>query len=244
MKPIYFMIVSLLLSQIGLAGGIRTVFVNNKKMAPIYLKLGKTTVLRFPDKPKKVVIGNQNYFGVEFINNDLAIQPLGGVETNLFTYGPHRTYGFILKSCTTCQHDDLIYVKWKARHSSIPKKKSQKQKIPGFKPVGLKFDFNESLRFLITKTIFDSERNLRIFDIQVKNFSKTKVDLSSAILFASRKGRPLLKQGFVISKNALAPGKNSKARLFISGHELKDFSLNIKIGSKKERKIISSRYLK
>ena len=73
-------------------------------------------MLRFTAKPKKVVIGNQNYFSVEFIDNDLTIQPLGKVETNLFVYTPYRTYGFILRVCSNCRSDDLVFVKWKSNY--------------------------------------------------------------------------------------------------------------------------------
>ena len=98
------------------ASSIRTVQVNAKKMQLIYLKMGMATVLRFTAKPKKVVIGNQNYYAVEFIDNDLTIQPQGKVETNLFVYTPYRTYGFILRVCSSCRSDDLVFVKWKSNY--------------------------------------------------------------------------------------------------------------------------------
>ena len=100
----------------AIANGIRTVQVNANKMQLIYLKMGRATVLRFTAKPKKVVIGNQNYFSVEFIDNDLTIQPQGKVKTNLFVYTPYRTYGFILRVCNSCRADDLVFVKWKSNY--------------------------------------------------------------------------------------------------------------------------------
>ena len=110
------------------ASGIRTLQVNDKSMGVIHLRMGKASVLRFPDKPKKVVIGNQNYYSVEFIDNDLTIQPLGDVETNLFVYTPFHTYGFILNVCHQCQYDDLVYVKWKTKWSP-PKKWNSPKKL-------------------------------------------------------------------------------------------------------------------
>lgn len=35
---------------------------------PLMLALGKTTLLRFSEKPQKLIIGNKNYFNIE--NND------------------------------------------------------------------------------------------------------------------------------------------------------------------------------
>ena len=116
MKNFILAWVLLCLSVMAMASGIRTVQVNAKKMQLIYLKMGRATVLRFNAKPKKVVIGNQNYYAVEFIDNDLTIQPLGKVETNLFIYTPYRTYGFILRVCQSCRSDDLVFVKWKSNY--------------------------------------------------------------------------------------------------------------------------------
>ena len=116
MKQFILASVLLCVSLTSLASSIRTMQVNAKKMQLIYLKMGRATVLRFTAKPKKVVIGNQNYFSVEFIDNDLTIQPLGKVETNLFVYTPYRTYGFILRVCSSCRSDDLVFVKWKSNY--------------------------------------------------------------------------------------------------------------------------------
>ena len=116
MKHFILASVLLCLPTMALASSIRTVQVNDRKMQLIYLKMGRATVLRFTSKPKKVVIGNQNYYAVEFIDNDLTIQPQGKVETNLFVYTPYRTYGFILSVCSSCRADDLVFVKWKSNY--------------------------------------------------------------------------------------------------------------------------------
>lgn len=116
MKAYIWVSVLLCVPMVARAGGIRTVQVNDKKMQRIYLKMGRATVLRFTAKPKKVVIGNQNYYAVEFIDNDLTIQPQGRVATNLFVYTPYRTYGFNLRVCSNCRSDDLVFVKWKSSY--------------------------------------------------------------------------------------------------------------------------------
>ena len=116
MKHFILASVLLCLPVMAFASSIRTVQVNAKKMQLIYLKMGRATVLRFTAKPKKVVIGNQNYYAVEFIDNDLTIQPQGKAETNLFVYTPYRTYGFILRVCSSCRSDDLVFVKWKSNY--------------------------------------------------------------------------------------------------------------------------------
>ena len=73
MKLFILLVCSAFISVSAFAGKIRTIEVSSKRMESIYLKLGQSTVLRFRETPKKVVVGNQNYFSVEFIGNDITI---------------------------------------------------------------------------------------------------------------------------------------------------------------------------
>lgn len=244
MKSLILASVLLCHHSVAWASGIRTAYVNDTKMQPIYLKMGKASVLRFAEKPKKVVIGNQNYYSIEFIDNDLTIQPLGRVETNLFVYTPYHTYGFILRVCSSCRYDDLVYVKWKSKYRPVPKPKKITKHIPGFKAVGLKFHVGESISATIIKTTVDTSRQLRFFDLQLKNSSIAKISLASAIIFATRRGKPLPDQGYVVEKEVLKANEVSKARLFLPTKEVRDFTVNIVIGERKGRVIIAQRYLK
>ena len=91
---------------------IREVEANDRVMKTIHLTLGRSTILRFSDRPVKVVAGNSNYFNVEYIGNDLTIQPLANVETNLFVYTQNKlNYGFHLKVGGSAEYDDVVIVR-------------------------------------------------------------------------------------------------------------------------------------
>lgn len=106
-------LVTLFLSKSSLAGNVRSLHTSGETMEIIFLRMGQSTVLRFRDKPRKVVVGNQNYFHIEFIENDVAIQPQGQFKTNLFVYTRYRTYGFLLEVSSNHAYDDLVSVYWK-----------------------------------------------------------------------------------------------------------------------------------
>ena len=161
------------------ASGIRTAYVNDTRMHPINLKMGKASVLRFSEKPKKVVIGNQNYYSIEFIENDLTIQPLGRVETNLFVYTPYHNYGFILRVCSSCRYDDLVYVKWKSKYRPLPKPKKVERHIPGFKAIGIRFNVGKDISATVIRTTVDANRQLWLVDLQLKNESSVKVNIAT-----------------------------------------------------------------
>ena len=244
MKSLILISVLLCHSLVAQASGIRTAYVNDTRMHPINLKMGKASVLRFAEKPVKVVIGNQNYYSIEFIENDLTIQPLGKVETNLFVYTPYHTYGFILRVCSNCRYDDLVYVKWKSKYRPPLKQKKVKKRVPGFKVIGLRFNVGKEVSTTVIKTTVDTTRQLRFVDLQLKNRGKAKIGVATARIVATRGGVPLPDQGYVIGKDFLGAGEATKARLFLPTKEVKDFTVNVVIGERKGRAIISQRYLK
>ncbi len=229
----------------SVASGIRTVYVNDSKMQRISLRMGKATVLRFPEKPKKVVIGNQNYHSVEFIDNDVTIQPLGDVSTNLFIYTPYHTYGFLLNVCHSCAYDDLVYVKWKSKFS--PRKRAPRKKVVhapvGFQSIGLRFSVGKNIEVLVSKTMNDSTRGIRFVDMTIKNTSESTVNTSGLSFFATRASKPLGGQGFVVEKDKLNKEEIGKARLFLPSREQRGFTLNGVMGESKGKVIIWRKYL-
>ncbi len=108
-------LVGFLLVSIPAHALVRTIMVDDTTMAEVHLAMGRSTVLHFLEKPTKVVVGNQNYFNIEFTGNDVTIQPQAMVSSNLFVYGEYRRYGFILRVSGGERYDDLLQIRWKSR---------------------------------------------------------------------------------------------------------------------------------
>ena len=168
------------------ANTVRTVLVNNDAMAPIFLKIGKSTVLRFPEKPKKVVVGNQNYYGLEFIENDVAIQPLGAVATNLFVYTNNHTYGFLLTPGE--KYDDLVFVRWK--YPPVGATTTKAADIKETRP-NVSFKIGGSLKISVERIKGPSTFGLYIVDCNIENVGKTEVSIEGMDLRAFHGGKPL-----------------------------------------------------
>ena len=92
------------------SGIVRNLPMDGSKAEEIYLCLGHSTVLRFRERPKKIVAGNKNYFDFAFVANDVTIQPLREVSSNLFVYGEYNSYAFNLKFLHGCRYDDLVKI--------------------------------------------------------------------------------------------------------------------------------------
>ena len=111
-----------LLPFFSYAGNVRDLHLDEYTVASSYLMLSRTTILRFNERPLKIIVGSSKHFSFEYTGNDIAIQPLGHVSTNMFIYTKNRSYGIYL-NVQKKRHDDLIKIFWKTE------KKEQAQKV-------------------------------------------------------------------------------------------------------------------
>jgi|JI10StandDraft_1071094.scaffolds.fasta_scaffold528442_2 hypothetical protein len=89
----------------------RTVYLSETDMASIRVVPGRSTILSFPIKPNKVILGNQGMFAVEYVENDLALAALRGeARGNLFVYMEGRRFAFDL-STVSSSGDEIILVR-------------------------------------------------------------------------------------------------------------------------------------
>lgn len=241
MKGLIFLI-TLISTNIALAGTIRDVAMDASRMEPIYLKMGQSTILRFKDKPKKVVIGNQNYYSVEFIENDVTIQPLGSVKTNLFVYTENRVYGFILTVDYRSNYDDLVNVNWNYRQSYSIQKKEKKTVSIKPKKLNLVFQVN-NLKVTVKELWFHQELQRLVIDSDIANHSKNEIDTKSLSLFFSRNEKRLANQEHAFEKQKIAPGQTVKVRSLLQIDEHQGFSFYLDHEKRKGRVIISKGHL-
>jgi hypothetical protein len=96
------------------ARDVRTVKLDQSTVARIYVSPGRSTVLSFPSKPGKVILGNQGVFAVEYVENDLAIAALSGrSHSDLFVYLEGRRFAFDLQAVPADQgrEDTIVLVR-------------------------------------------------------------------------------------------------------------------------------------
>lgn len=234
---------SLALCHIALASGVRTVFVKPNNVEPIYLSMGKSTILRFRDRPRKVVIGNQNYFGVEFIENDVALQPLGQTRTNMFVYTETRTYGFYL-IVGQGRSDDLAKVEWQPLES--PMRVAPKSMTPmteSKKIGGVSVMLNESLRLTPFSIQYSPDHQMYVLDLYLENISKSEITLKDVALLIAKDKVSLAKQILVKESERLKPKEKSRLRLFFAAQDKSDFNVILTYGKSKGEFILKRKFL-
>ena len=227
----------LLLIESAFAGNIRTIQVSSKEMRTIHLKLGQSTVLRFREKPKKVVVGNQNYFNVEFIGNDITIQPQGPVKTNLFVYGEYHTFGFILNAGNLNRYDDLVNVLWKSPRM----KKTNKVKL-SVKTIKLSIKLKSKLICNLEK-ITELRPNFYVLDFRLFNESKNIISVNDVDLFLTRSKIKLPNQRLIFSSQRIEKSLGIKGRIFFNLKKKEGFSLQFFNKDDVKKTIISRKFL-
>lgn len=228
--------------EISQAGTVRTVYSDGVKMTPIHLRMGQSTVLRFTERPKKVVLGNSNYYSVEFIENDLAIQPQGAMTTNLFVYGQKNVYGFILSTNQSSYYDDLVQVDLvenKIQKTEQPQKKWFKEISSPKQSVTV----GKELRFTLEKIYKIQGKEFYLMDLFIENISGKDASLKNLEIYFQKEKVRLSPQELTLKKEVLKRGEITQARIFVAISSRSDVSLLVANGKPKSKMIVKARSL-
>lgn len=221
---------------------VRAVEANDKDVRTIFLALGRSTVLKFKEKPVNVVIGNKNYYNVEYINNDITLQPLGAVDTNMFVYTKSkRTYSFLLKIVTPNRYDDIIHVHWKNNFRPRQVFTTSKVKKNTFRPHYLRY--KKRFEFSIQNMLSKPDKKSYILDGYFYNKSSKKLKSKDLKIYLTRGGRKLKYQEVVFWDEVILPKRKTRVRIFTTLKVKKGFTVNLKAFKKKRKTIIYRKHL-
>lgn len=238
MKTIKLLILLILFSPFAvLAGKVRTLPTNSQEMPIIHLMTGRSTVLRFSSPPKKVIIGNQNYFSIEFIDSDVTLQPLSNTTSNLFVYGDGFTYGFILKVDHLSDYDDLIFVKNKVPPFSI----SASEKAPSktnFSRKDLQFSIlpNKNSKLNLEGGVFKWNESIKSYysDFFIYLKSTTSIPTESVKIYVLLGNQDITTIKAVFEKDPLLPKTKQRIRIFANVSAGQSLKIKLQINKEEE----------
>jgi hypothetical protein len=99
------------------------VVVNGDQIVTVRTALGIATIIQVPDRPNSVVVGDQDAFKVEYLDQAVTIKPLHSkAKTNIYIYTDWKRYNVELISGTEALSDYVVYLenpKEKIEHSEI-----------------------------------------------------------------------------------------------------------------------------
>jgi len=98
-EKFFFVLIFVLLSAFTInafSDEVKVIRLDDKTIGKVLIST-RGTVLSFPIKPSKVILGRSGTFGIEYVENDLAISPLNvSARSNLFVYLFGRRFSFDL----------------------------------------------------------------------------------------------------------------------------------------------------
>ncbi|MFN3454280.1 MAG: TrbG/VirB9 family P-type conjugative transfer protein, partial [Pseudobdellovibrio sp.] len=78
---------------------IRRVPVQGDQIVTVKTSIGIATIIQVPDRPNSVVVGDQDSFKVEYLDQAITIKPLtGGAKSNLYIYTDWKRFNVELVS--------------------------------------------------------------------------------------------------------------------------------------------------
>lgn len=217
---------------------IREVDTNDRLMKVVNLTMGRSTVISFEHKPVKVVSGNSNYFNVEFVGNDLTLQPLAPVETNLFVYTEKGAkFGFLLKVGSASIYDDILYIKWKTQSEILMKSLKPQKLLQPFK-----LSLGRDLEINVKRFSRLGEIKTYLIDFEILN-KGVRLKTSSVDVFVSRANQRFIGQKIIFEKDEVKKDEVTRVRILTRIEQAQDFSFTVKVNGKEVKSIITKDYL-
>jgi hypothetical protein len=137
-KILILLAFSLLTLNSNASHRVRRVPVQGDQIVTVRTSIGIATIIQVPDRPNSVVVGDQDAFKVEYLDQAITIKPLsGGAKSNLYIYTDWKRYNVELVSGQEAVADYVVYL-------DNPKEKNVAPSSPEF---GIKWtNFKNTLR--------------------------------------------------------------------------------------------------
>jgi hypothetical protein len=90
---------------------VRRVAVIGDQIVTVHTSMGIATIIQVPDRPNSVVVGDQDAFKVEYLDQAITIKPLSGkAKSNLYVYTDWKRYNVQLISGSEVIADYVVYL--------------------------------------------------------------------------------------------------------------------------------------
>ncbi|HXH75399.1 MAG TPA: TrbG/VirB9 family P-type conjugative transfer protein [Bacteriovoracaceae bacterium] len=118
-------ILLILSGEVMASGRVRYARPIKDQIVTIRVALGIATIIQVPDKPQSVIVGDQDSFKVEYLDQAITIKPLiPGVKTNLYVNTDWQRYNLELVTGSESAADYVVYLE----NPQTPKKEVTERK--------------------------------------------------------------------------------------------------------------------
>ncbi len=176
-KVVLIFILSLIIANLANAR-VRHIVVENDQISKVNTALGIATIIQVPDRPNSVIVGDQESFKVEYLDQAITIKPLhSGAKSNLYIYTDWKRYNVQLVTGSELSADYIVYL-----DNPMTKKETIKKSFWDHFSARFK---NDELTFATTR-IGKLRDNLFAIEFAVSSNKRIKFDPSC--LWLTQKG--------------------------------------------------------
>lgn len=204
------------------ASKVRYVEVGKDEIVTIRTSIGIATIIQVPDRPNSVVVGDQDSFKVEYLDQAITIKPLvSGAKSNLYVYTDYRRFNIELISGNQSISDYVVYLK---------QPKQKKADLVTWKRFSNALS-NESIKLEVKRLgVFKNDILLLEFDLT----SKKKMTFRPEWLWLTQNGETRPIHNLVLNSLELQPGRKISGLMQVRRIDLSPFETS-KLEMRRER---------
>jgi len=204
------------------ASKVRHVEVGKDEIVSVRTSIGIATIIQVPDRPNSAVVGDQDSFKVEYLDQAITIKPLvNGAKSNLYVYTDYRRFNIELITGPQVSADYVVYLKQPKEKKSDP-------------VVWKRFSnslTNGSIR-LDVKRIGVFSKEILLVEFELSSMKKIVFKPEGLWLSQGNETRPI--HNLVLNSLDLLPGKKIMGLMQIKKTDLSPFE-NLKLELRKEK---------
>jgi type IV secretory pathway VirB9-like protein len=206
--------------------------VQGDQIVTVRTSVGIATIIQVPDRPNSVVVGDQDSFKVEYLDQAITIKPLvGGAKSNLYIYTDWKRFNVELVSGSEALADYVVYLENPKNITASASSKSFGIKWTNFKN-SLR---NESLS-LEVKRVGRAMNSVLLVEFSIS--SKKKESIKPEWLWLTQNGETCPIHSLFMSALEVTPQKSISGVL-----QIKESDLNTSEPVKLEMRTTKTSYL-
>ena len=210
-KLIIFIVALILITITAIANTkVRRVIVIGDQIVTVRTALGIATIIQVPDRPNSVVVGDQDAFKVEYLDQAVTIKPLQPrAKTNIYIYTDWKRYNVELVSGVEEMSDYVVYLENEKEKNTITDTANW-------------IEYKNSLKnddiFLETKRLAKLKNGLLLIEFTIRSEKKQIFNPEWIWLTQGGKTRPI--HNLMLSSLELNPNQQVQGVLQVLGSDI------------------------
>jgi len=200
MNPIFW--IMLLVPALSFASErVRHVECHTDQIVTVRTALGIATIIQVPDRPNSVVVGDQDKFKVEYLDQAITIKPLqAGAKSNLYVYTDYQRYNVQIITGAEAISDYVVYLE--------NKKTKEKDKSVSLRWMPfVRSTINDEITFE-TRRLGRASEGVLLIEFQLRAIKKIAIKPDWIWLTQGSETRPI--QNLFIATLALNAGEKTQ----------------------------------